>query len=30
MEFRIETIGEVTVVRLKGSLDHSVRGSMEL
>ncbi|MGB7876250.1 MAG: STAS domain-containing protein, partial [Anaerolineales bacterium] len=30
MEIRIETIGEATVVRLKGSFDHSVRGSMEM
>jgi len=30
MEFRIETVEEITVVRLKGSLDHSTRGTMEM
>jgi len=30
MEFRIETIEKTTVVWLKGALDHSTRGSMEM
>ena len=30
MEFRIETVEEITVVRLKGSLDHSTRGTMAM
>jgi len=30
MEFRIEAVEEITVVRLEGSLDHSTRGTMEM
>jgi anti-anti-sigma factor len=30
MEYRIETIGEITVVRLKGSFDKTSRGRMEI
>ena len=30
MEYRIETIGDATVIRLKGSFDRSVRGMMEM
>lgn len=30
MEFRIEAVEEITVIRLKGSLDHSTRGTMEI
>lgn len=30
MEYRIETIGDATVVRLKGSFDQSTRGRMEI
>ncbi|MGD8402820.1 MAG: anti-sigma factor antagonist [Anaerolineales bacterium] len=30
MEYRIETVQEITVLRLKGALDHSTRGTMEM
>ncbi len=30
MEFQVQTNGEATVVRLKGSFDHSTRGRMEI
>jgi len=30
MEYRIETVEEATVIRLKGALDHSTRGTMEM
>ncbi len=30
MEYRIETIGDATVIRLKGSFDRSARGRMEM